>query len=311
MEITIFAGNANVPLAGSVAEHLGLGLGDWSLTRFPDSELHVEIRDSTRGRDVYLIQPTAPPVNETLIELLLLADACRRAGADRLTAIVPYFGYARQDRRARGRDSVGAKVVTDLIESCGIQRVVAVDLHTSALEGFFRVPLEHLSAVPILARRVRDALPIKPVVVAPDLGAVKLARRYARLLNAPMAIVHKTRISGEEVETHGVVGDVRGRVPVIVDDMISTGGTIAAASSAVIADGSEPRSLVISTHGLFVGEAADRLRGTTAERFFVTDSVSSRKIPLPVSVVSIASLLADAIKRLHEDRSLSDLIVHE
>jgi ribose-phosphate pyrophosphokinase len=311
MEITLFAGSANVPLAVSIADHLGLALGNWSLIRFPDSELHVEIQESARGHDVYLIQPTAPPVNETLMELLLLADACRRAGAERLTAIVPYFGYARQDRRAAGRDSVGARLVADLIGCSGIQRIVAVDLHTSALEGFFRIPLEHLSAMPILARDVRDMLPARPVLLAPDLGAVKLARRYAKLLNAPMAIVHKTRLSGEEVETHGVVGDVRGRVPIIVDDMISTGGTIAAASRAAIANGCEPGTLVISTHGLFVGSAPERLGKVPVERFVVTDSVSQRETTLPVSIVSLGSLLAEAIKRLHESRSLSDLIVHE
>ena len=259
METTLFAGCANLSLAQSVAEELGVALGQRDLSRFPDSEVHVEIETSVRGHDVYLIQPTSPPSNENLMELLLLADASRRAGAARLTALVPYLGYARQDRRATGRDAVGARLVADLIKSSGIERIVAVDLHAAALEGFFGIPLEHLSAVPLLTNAVRSRVTPESVVLAPDLGAVKLARRYAKSLNLPMAIVHKTRISGEQVETHGIVGDVRGRCPVIVDDMISTGATIAAAFHAAIAGGCLPRGTVVSTHGLFVGTAAERL----------------------------------------------------
>lgn len=311
MEITVFAGSANLPLAASVADNLQLGLGRWTLSRFPDSELHAAIQESTRGRDVYLVQPTAPPVNENLIELILLADACRRAGAGRLTAIVPYFGYARQDRRATGRDSIAARVVADLIGTSGIERVVAVDLHSTALEGVFPVALEHLSAVPLLVRAVQQLLPSDPVVVAPDLGAAKLARRYAALLHAPMAIVHKTRISGEQVETHGVVGEVRGRSPIIVDDMISTGATIAAALDAVVTNGSAPDALVISTHGLFVGPAGERLAKLEVNRFVVTDSVVARDTALPVLAASLGPLLAEAIRRLHDGRSLGDLLVHE
>ncbi len=311
MEIAVFAGSANVPLSASIADNLQLGLGRWTLSRFPDSELHAEIQESTRGRDVYLVQPTAPPVNENLMELLLLADACRRAGAGRLTAIVPYLGYARQDRRATGRDSIGARVVADLIGTSRIERVVAVDLHSPALEGVFPVPLEHLSAVPLLVRAVQQLLPSDPVVVAPDLGAVKLARRYAALLQAPMAIVHKTRISGEQVETHGIVGEVRARSPVIVDDMISTGATIAAALDAAVANGSGPDALVISTHGLFVGPAPERLAKLPVKQFVVTDSVAARDMGLPVLVASLGSLLAEAIRRLHDGRSLGDLLLHQ
>lgn len=311
MEITIFAGSANVSLAESVAANLGFGLGQRDLSRFPDSEVHVEIETSVRGHDVYLIQPTSPPSNENLIELLLLADASRRAGAERLTAIIPYFGYARQDRRASGRDAVGARLMADLIKCAGIERVVTVDLHAIALEGFFAIPLEHLSAVSLLADAVRGLVSPESIVLAPDLGAVKLARRYAKSLNLPMAIVHKTRTGGEQVETHGIVGDVRGRSLLIVDDMVSTGATIAAAFNAAVACGSLPSAMVVSTHGLFVGAAVERLGALAIRQFLVTDSVAQPKTALPVRSVGLGNMLAEAIKRLHENKSLADILVHE
>jgi len=311
MEITLVAGSANVPLAASVAAKLELTLGQRDLSRFPDSEVHVEIETSLRGHDVYLIQPTSPPSNENLMELLLLADASRRAGAERLTAVVPYFGYARQDRRASGRDAVGARLVADLIKSAGIERVVALDLHTTALEGFFAIPLEHLSAVPLLADAVRPLLRAESTILAPDFGAVKLARRYAKLLNLPMAIVHKTRIGGERVETHGIVGDVRGRSLVIVDDMISTGATIAAAFNAALATGCLPSATVVTTHGLFVGSAAERLGALPIGQFLVTDSVAQSRTSLPIRLVGLGILIAAAIRRLHENKSLADILVHE
>jgi ribose-phosphate pyrophosphokinase len=311
MEITLFSGSANLPMAESLARNLGMRLGRRVLERFPDSEVHAEIEESVRGHDVYLIQPTSPPTNEHLMELLLLADACHRAGAERLTAVIPYFGYARQDRRASGRDAVGARLVADLIKSASVQRVLAVDLHTSALEGFFGIPIEHLSAVALLAEAAKPLLPTQSVVVAPDLGAVKLARRYAKLLNLPMAIVHKSRIGGEQVETHGIVGEVRNRSLLIVDDMISTGATIEAAFNACSASGALPIGLVVSTHGLFVGTAAQRLSGLPIKEFLVTDSVATPNCSVPIRSVGLGSLFAEAIKRLHKNESLSEFLIHE
>jgi len=311
MDLTIFAGSANLPLAESIASEHGLRLGHRTLQRFPDGELHVELQDSIRGHDVYIIQPTGPPVDENLMDLLFLADASRRAGAAQLTAIVPYLAYARQDRRATGRESVSARLVADLIRTSGFIRAVAIDLHSPVLEGFFGIPLEHLSAVPILAQALTALTPAAAVIVAPDLGAVKLAERYTRLLHLPMAIVHKTRISGEAVETHGIVGDVRGRSPIVVDDMISTGGTVEAALQAVFAAGALPPAVVVSSHALLVGPAVERLRALPLRRLIVTDSVSvAGGLPLPMKIVSLSPLLAEAIKRLHESRSLSHLIAH-
>jgi ribose-phosphate pyrophosphokinase len=312
MDPVIFVGSANLALGAATAESIGLTLGARALARFPDGELHVELQETVRGREVFLVEPTGPPVHEHLFDLFMLADACRRAGAARLIAIIPYFGYARQDRRATGRDPVGGRVVADLLSACGIERVVAMDLHTGSLEGFFPFPLEHLSAVHLLAQAAATSgVPAESVIVAPDLGAVKLAERYARLLRMPIAIVNKTRLSGEEVEAKGIVGEVRGRPILIVDDMISTGGTIAAAVKAALAAGALPDVAVAATHGLFVGSAAKRLGGLGVKRFIVSDSVArSPDLALPIRVVTIAPLLGEAIKRLHTGQSLDHLIAH-
>jgi ribose-phosphate pyrophosphokinase len=309
MGLMLFAGSANQGLSRRVADLLGVALGDRLLERFADGELHVEIRDSVRGGDVFLIQPTAPPVDEHLVELLLLADACARAGAHRQIAVIPYFGYARQDRRATGREPVGARVVANLIGTAAIERVVAVDLHSAAIEGMLPVPLEHLSAVPLLAEAVRGEGGADRVIVAPDLGATKLAERYATRLDLPVAIVHKTRLSGDSVMVQRITGEVRDRAPIIVDDIISTAGTIEAAATAVLHAGALPGVTVVATHGLLVGPALDRLARLPLHGLIVTDSVRLPE-PLPVAheVVSLAPLLATAIDRLHANRSLTGVI---
>lgn len=310
MLLTLLAGSANRALAEAVAARLGTALGTVSLHRFPDRELHVAVRDSVRAHDVYLLQPTSPPFETHFLELLLLADACRRAGAARVIAVVPYFGYARQDRRAGGREPVGARLVADILTACHIDRVVAVDLHSAALEGFFGCPLEHLSAVPALAE-AEQTVPEHGVVVAPDLGAARLADRYSRLFELPVALVHKTRVNGTEVAVRGVTGEVRDRQPIIVDDMISTGGTIAAAVGALLEAGCRPDVSVIATHALLVNGAAERLATLPLRRITVSDSVA-REAPgaLPLRVISVAPLLAEAICRLHDNHSLADLLVH-
>jgi ribose-phosphate pyrophosphokinase len=311
MKPLVFAGSANPALAEEIAKRLGVRLGECTLRRFQNSEVKVEVLESVRGRDVYLVQPTSPPVDEHLIEFLFMADACRRAGATRITAVVPYLGYARQDRRARGREALGARLIADLIRTAGLDRVLAVDLHTPSIEGFFGVALEHISAVPILANAILPALQFDVVILAPDLGAVKLAERYAQVLQAPIAVVHKVRISDEEVQIGGIVNEVRGRSAVVVDDMVSTGGTIEAAVNAFIAQGGDRDVVVAASHGVLVGPAVDRLRGLSLKSFFTTDSVEvPGNLPLPIKVISLAPLLAEAIERLNKEQSMSDLICH-
>jgi ribose-phosphate pyrophosphokinase len=310
MEQTLLAGSANVRLAETIAAKLGTSQGALNVERFPDGELHVEIKQSVRGHDVYLIQPTSPPVERHLLELLLLADAAHRAGAARLTAVIPYLGYARQDRRASGREAVGARLVAELLAAGGlVQRVVVVDVHSPAVEGFFGIPLEHLSAVPLLVESVRNHVTENSVIVAPDLGAAKLAERYARPLGLPVAIVHKRRLSGSEVSVRSVTGDVRGHTPIIVDDMISTGGTVEAAIEVLLSGGCEPELTVVASHGLLVGPAVKRLKVGPLKRIVITDSVRTPEgLELPLEVVSLAPLLARAVDCLHNDRSLGDLL---
>jgi ribose-phosphate pyrophosphokinase len=307
----LLTGSANPALAAAVAGRLGTPLAACVLERFPDGELHVELRESARGKNVFLIQPTSPPVEQHLFELLLLADACRRAGARQRVAVIPYFGYARQDHRAVGRDPIGARVVSDMLASGGIDGVVVLDMHSRAAEGFFAMPAEHLSAVSLLAGAIRKQADERAVIVAPDLGAVKLADHYSRVLGCPVATVYKTRLSGREVQVQQIVGDVRDRTPFIVDDMISTGGTVAAATRALLAAGCRPEVTVVATHGIFAERAAEVLRALPIGRILATDSVAPRPdLGLPLEVVTIASLLADVIARLHRDESLGDLVSH-
>jgi ribose-phosphate pyrophosphokinase len=239
-----------------------------------------------------------------------MADACRRAGAIHLTAVIPYFGYARQDRRAHGREPLSARLLADLLATSGIQRVVAVDLHSQGVESAFAIPVEHVTAVPILAEALRPSVQRNAVIVSPDLGAVKMAERYAKLLDLPVAIIHKTRISGAEVSVQRIVGDVCDKEAVIVDDMISTGGTMEKAIKALLEAGCLPSGIkVAASHPLLVGPAAERLGKLPIERMYVSDSVPTpEEFPVPIQVSSVASLLAAMIQRLHNQESIGDLV---
>ncbi|HUY20458.1 MAG TPA: ribose-phosphate pyrophosphokinase [Candidatus Binataceae bacterium] len=311
MNLMVVAGSGNPALAEAIAERLGTRVCRSALSRFPDSELHAEIEESVRGGDVYIVQPTGPPVDRHLMELLFLADACRRAGAARLTGVVPYFGYARQDRRANGREAVGGRLVADLLAVVAFERIVAVDLHTVSLEGFFSMPPEHLSATSLLANAIDELVTDRSVIVSPDLGAVKLAERYAGLLRRPLAVAHKIRLSGEEVTVHGIVGEVAGRRPIIIDDMISTGGTIEAAARALIAAGCVPEITVVATHALLVGPAIERLSALPLKRMVVSDSLPTPAHGLlPLQVVSLAAMLAETITRLNIGESMTELLSH-
>jgi ribose-phosphate pyrophosphokinase len=313
MSLEIVTGSSNYALAEEVAKNLGVELVPRILGRFPDGELNIEIKQSVRGCDVYLIEPTCPPVDEHFFELFLLADACRRAGATHLTAVIPYFGYARQDRRAHGREPVSLRLLADLIAASAVQRVVVVDFHSRAVESAFAVPVEHVSAISILANAVRPSVHKDGVVVSPDLGAVKMAEHYARLLGLSVAIIHKTRISGAEVTVQRIIGDVRDREIVVVDDMITTGGTIEKAIKALLDAGCSSSGIkVVASHGLFVGNAADRLAQLPIEKIYVSDSVPRpERSPLPLQVSSLAPLLAETIHRLYRLESLGNVLAHE
>jgi ribose-phosphate pyrophosphokinase len=312
MSLEVLSGTANTGLAEAVATALGVELTPRTIERFPDGELNVEIQQSVRGCDVYFVQPTSPPVDEHLFELFLLADACRRAGATQLTAVIPYFGYARQDRRAHGREPVSTRLVADLIAASAINRVVVVDFHSRAVESAFAIPVEHVSAISLLADAVRPSIQKHTVVVSPDLGAVKMAERYAKLLNLSVAVIHKSRISGAEVAVERIIGDVRQREILVVDDMITTGATIENAVKALLEAGCSSSGIkVVASHGLFVGNAAERLGQLPIEKVLVSDSVpKTGRFPLPLQVSSVAPLLADTIQRLHRHESLGDALVH-
>ncbi|MBI2920395.1 MAG: ribose-phosphate pyrophosphokinase [Planctomycetes bacterium] len=304
----LLSGSSNRPLSAAVARKLGVELSPCTVGRFPDGELNLDIGVSVRGRDVYVLQPTSPPADPNLMELLLAASAVRRAGAARVTAVVPYLGYARQDRRVAGREPVAARLVADLIGAAGFDRFVGVDLHSPALEGFFGIPVEHLTAVPLLAAALRLRLDGKSVVVAPDLGAARLAEHYAELLGAPVAIIHKQRRSGGAVSVRRIVGSVKGRRPIVVDDMISTGGTIAAAVSALRGAGAVEPFRVVATHGLFAGPAKEILAKAGVKEYLVTTSVVPPPTRLPIRHVELAPLLAAAIQRLHDGKSLQGML---
>lgn len=311
LPIGLYSGSSNVELAAAIAGRLGQPLGRRKLERFPDGETHVQIEESIRGRDIYLVQPTGPQVNENLMELLIMIDAFHRASAGRVTAIIPYYGYARQEKKSTGREPITARLVADLISTAGANRVVSIDLHAPAIQGFFNIWMDHLTAVPLLVDYLKSRAWKNGVIVSPDTGRVKLADQYARALGLPLVILFKRRLGPKQAEVGGVVGSVQGRRPIIIDDMISTGVTVDRAVRTLLAAGALPEVLVAVTHGLFVDEAARRLKQPAIREIVVTDT-----LPLPrdkqaalgkVTVVSVAPLLAETIRRLNRDESISAL----
>ena len=304
----LIAGTGCARLAEGIAHEMHLELAPCAIERFPDGEVSVEIRESVRRRDVVIIQSTAPPVNDHLVELLLIGDACRRAAATHITAIIPYFGYSRSDRRHGLRSPVGGRVTADLLESAGIGHVVTVDVHAPQIEGFFRVPTDDVCALNVLCDAVSASWGPDAVIVAPDLGGVRRARDLSRPPDPTMALCLKQRRSGSDVEVAGVVGDVKGRECVIVDDMISTGGTVAESARALREEGARAVTTVLATHAVFAPGAAERLASAGVSRVVVTDTVPRSGALWPqlpqLEVVSVAPLLARVIQRLESGASL-------
>jgi ribose-phosphate pyrophosphokinase len=311
MRPLILAGSSSLALAADVAHLLGRELVRRRLERFPDGEIDLIIDETVRGGDVYIVQSTSPPVDGAIHELLMLVDACRLAGALRVTTLVPYFGYARQDRRVHGREALGGRLVARMLAAAGVDRLVTVDLHSGALESAFDFPVEQLTAVPRLAAALGAFVGKRSIVVAPDLGAVKLAERYARALELPVAVVHKERLSGSEVRAQRVIGDVADREPIVVDDMIVTGGTIVAAIEAVRAAGARPTTIVAASHLLSIATGTKRLATLRDCRFFATDSVAPMQpAPFGVTRVPLSNLLSQTIYSLYCDRTVTELASH-
>jgi ribose-phosphate pyrophosphokinase len=311
-ELKLFSGNANRALAEEIAQYLRVPLADGEVSRFSDGEIFVQFNENVRGADVFVVQPTCPPVNDTLMELLIMTDALKRASAHRVTAVLPYYGYARQDRKVAGRAPISAKLVADLLEAAGVNRVLALDLHAGQIQGFFNIPVDHLFAAPVV---MIDYLKKKdlhdPVVVSPDAGGVERARAIAKRLNSGLAIIDKRRDGPNSAVAMHLIGDVDGRDVVVIDDMIDTAGTLVQAVMALQREGAK-RILACGVHAVLSGPAIDRIKASPIEEVLVTNS-----IPLPddkraagrITVLSVAPLLGEAIRRIHDEESVSTLFV--
>ncbi|SNS44882.1 ribose-phosphate pyrophosphokinase [Anaerovirgula multivorans] len=307
-EIKVFSGNANPALAKEIAHELGVPLGNCEVGTFSDGEIAVNINETVRGADVFVVQPTHPPVNDHLMELLILIDAFKRASAGRITAVLPYYGYARQDRKAKARDPITAKLVADLLTTAGADRVLAMDLHAAQIQGYFNIPVDHLLGVPILAKYFLNKNLQDLVVVSPDLGSVTRARNFANHLEAPIAIIDKRRPKANVSEVMNIIGDVEGKNVILIDDMIDTAGTIAQGASALKEFGAKD-VYACCTHPLLSGPAIERIDNSPIKELIVTNTITlpEEKMIDKMQVMSVASLFAEAIQRIYKNISVSRL----
>lgn len=307
--LKLFSGSANIPLAQEVARYLGMDLGPMIRKRFADGELYIQVQESIRGCDVYLIQPTCNPVNDHLMEMMIMIDACRRASARQITAVLPYYGYARADRKTAGREAISAKLVANLITQAGANRILAMDLHSAQIQGYFDIPFDHVYGSPVLLNYLASKQLTDLVVVSPDVGGVARARAFAKKLNdAPIAIIDKRRQAHNVAEVLNVVGDVAGKTAVLVDDMIDTGGTISEGARLLRQEGAR-QVYACATHAVFSPPAYERLSSGVFEEVIVTNT-----IPVPeesrfkqLTVLSVANMLGETIWRIHEDNSVSSM----
>jgi ribose-phosphate pyrophosphokinase len=306
--MNIIAGNANPKLAQEICRYLKIPLSDALVTTFSEGEIRVKIDENVRGRDVFIIQPTCPPVNDNLMELLILIDALKRASAKRITAVLPYFGYARQDRKDQPRVPITAKLVANLITKAGADRILTVDLHAGQIQGFFDIPMDHLYAVNIFVNHIKKIKLKDIVIVSPDVGGIKMARAYAKKFEAPLAIVDKRRISGEETEAMNILGDIKGKNLIIIDDLVATASSLVEAAAALKKQGGKDIYAAI-THPVLSGPAIKRINDSVIKKLFVTNTipVENGKKHKKIEVLSIAPLLAEAIKRIHNEESVSCL----
>jgi len=306
-DLRIFSGNANPALAEKIAEYVGVQLGDVTVERFPDGEISVKIGENIRGKDVYIIQPTCSPPNENLMELLIMMDAARRASAARITAVMPFYGYSRQDRKDQPRVPITAKLVANLLVAAGVDRILTIDLHAQQIQGFFDVPVDHLYAAPVIISYLQSLDLDKLIIVAPDPGGLKMAYAYSGEMGCGLAIAAKQRISATEVKSDYLVGDVEGCNAVLVDDITTTAGTLCEAARLLAEHGVRSVRAVVS-HSLLTELAIQRLRKSSIEELVTTNSVPQKRWEgFPVKVLSVAELLGEAIKRIHNDQSVTSL----
>ncbi|MEX0765297.1 MAG: ribose-phosphate pyrophosphokinase [bacterium] len=308
-ELKIWCGTANPDLGEEIAAYLSIPRGKVTSTRFADGEIYVRFEENARGVDAFVVQPTSHPVNETLMELLIMLDALRRASAGRITAVMPYYGYARKDKKDAPREPITGRLVADLLISAGANRVLTVDLHAGQIEGFFNIPVDHLRAMPLFADYLREKDLRNAVVVAADDGAVKRSKQLADRLDLPLAIIFQRRVGADEKEPIEIVGDVEGMIPVMIEDVIDTAGTLSGAIDVLVRKDARPEVYICATHAVFAGQARQRLDRTEVREVIVTNT-----IPLPpekmlpkVTVLSAAPLLAEAIRRIHLNQSVSML----
>ncbi|MCB9685137.1 MAG: ribose-phosphate pyrophosphokinase [Alphaproteobacteria bacterium] len=314
-EMMLFTGNASPAVAKKMAHYLRQPIASSVVSRFSDGEIRVEIEANVRGRDVFLVQSTCAPANDNLMELLIMAEACRRSSAGRVTAVMPYFGYARQDRKVQPRAPITAKLVAELIQTAGVERVLTMDLHAGQIQGFFDVPVDNLYALPVLYQYLKENLvtadPTETVIVSPDAGGVERARSYARRLGAGLAVLDKRRSAPNEAEVHHIVGDVKDRVAIVVDDMVDTAGTLTKGCSALKAAGA--RAIYgLSTHPVLSGPAVSRVQESDFDKLIVTDTIplsEQARRCAKIEVLSVAPLFAEAIRAIHFNDSISRLFL--
>ena len=310
-KLRVFTGNSNISLAQMICEHLGIPLGKAQVTKFSDGEINAEIDESVRGMDVFVVQSTCPPVNDHLMELLILIDALKRASAARINAVIPYYGYARQDKKVLPRAPISAKLVADLITTAGASRVLTMELHASQIQGFFNIPVDHLYASPILMDYLNERFHRGLVIVSPDAGGVERARAFAKRLGVSLAIIDKRRDTPNVAEVMHTIGDVTGKNSLLLDDMVDTAGTLTNAAFALKEEGAK-NVYAYCTHAVLSGRAIDRLMESPLEEVIVTDTIPLRGESASckkIKVLSVAPLLAEAIKRIHRDDSVSSLFV--
>jgi ribose-phosphate pyrophosphokinase len=312
-DIKIFAANASLELGMQIAKELSLPLAKSKVGHFADGEVSISINESVRGADVFIVQSTNSPVNDNLMELLLMIDAFKRASAGRIVAVIPYFGYARQDRKAKPRDPISAKLVADLISRAGADSVLSMDLHVSQIQGFFDIPVDHLVGVPLLAKYFKEKFGKKNqdvVVVSPDLGSVTRARNFAERIDAPIAIIDKRRPKANVSEVMNIIGEVKGKTAIIVDDMVDTAGTLCNAAKAILEKGGAKEVYACATHGVLSGPAIERLSGSVIKEMLFLDTINlpdEKKID-KIKILPTASVFAEAIDRIYEDKPMSNMM---